>query len=57
MTLYISMYVIIYCLCIDVVYGLLQFGLRGRVDEARGGIPGRLYRSFGIGTFVGLAVF
>ena len=42
---------------VGVSYGLLQFGLRGRVDEARGGIPGRLYRSFGIGTFVGLAVF
>jgi len=27
MALYISMYVIVYCLCIDVVYGLLQFGI------------------------------
>lgn len=27
MVLYISMYVIVYCLCIDVVYGLLQFGI------------------------------
>ena len=25
--LYISMYVMVYCLCIDVVYGLLQFGI------------------------------
>lgn len=27
MALYISMYVMVYCLCIDVVYGLLQFGI------------------------------
>ena len=27
MALYISMYVLVYCLCIDVVYGLLQFGI------------------------------
>lgn len=27
MTAYISMYVIVWCLCIDVVYGLVQFGI------------------------------
>ena len=27
MALYISMYVFVYCLCIDVVYGLLKFGI------------------------------
>lgn len=27
MVLCISMYVFVYCLCIDVVYGLLQFGI------------------------------
>jgi hypothetical protein len=37
--------------------GLLQIGLRARVDEARGGDPARLYRSIGGGLFVGLVVF
>lgn len=27
MVAYISMYVIVWCLCIDVVYGLIQFGI------------------------------
>ena len=27
MLAYISMYVLVWCLCIDVVYGLLQFGI------------------------------
>ena len=46
MTAYISMYVIVWCLCIDVVYGLLQFGvvlvwpLMRFYNGTRGKMPG-----------------